>query len=287
MIVCYSVNDDYFELFEVSIKSLLDFNSISKVYVLNSNLSDEFVRRARAICSSQCALEFKHVDVNLFRNNEKNYLSAETYYRLLLPKLINEDKVWYIDVDTLILGSIEEPFYQELDFMVAAVAKPSQDSLEIKKNELKMSQKAQYFNSGILLLNLIKLRNTNFFNDVMDWIDNNLNIIEFADQDALNAMLDGNYYKLDIRYNVTIGIANKINNPLVIHFNGEFKPNLILYRHPHKKSFMKYFAHNKKSYDVKNNLSYARSEIKLYILRIASKIPYIMKVCRILRPKKV
>jgi lipopolysaccharide biosynthesis glycosyltransferase len=287
MIVCYSVNDNYFDLFEVSLKSLLDFNVINKIYVLNSNLSDKYIQKTKAICNTLCEIEFIRIDINLFKNIEINYLSAETYYRLLLPKLINDDKVWYIDVDTIVLGSINQPYYQNLDFMVAAVPKPSQDDLETKKIKLKMSKDAEYFNAGVLLLNLLKLRQTNFFTEVMDWIDNNINIIELADQDALNAMLNGNYLKLDIRYNVTIGLAHIISNPLIIHFNGEFKPNLFLYKHPYKKIFLRYFSYNKNSFDVKDNSRYLKSLISLYIRRIAAKIPCIRKIYRLVHTKKI
>lgn len=286
MIVCYSVNDNYYDLFEVSLKSLLDFNTVSIVYVLNSKLSDEFIQRARSICDNKCEIEFKNIDINMFRNIEIGHLGAESYYRLLLPELINDDKAWYIDVDTLILGSIEQPYYENLDFMVAAVPVTYQDSAEMGKKRLNMSKNAEYFNAGVLLLNLVKLRNDDFFKAVIEWIYNNLSKINLADQDALNAMLNGHYNKLDIRYNVTTEVVNEIKNPIIVHFTGEFKPNLFLFRHPYKKLFMRYFSYNKKSFDFTLNLKYFKEIYMNRMFEIAPKIPFIMRIYRKLNPKK-
>lgn len=130
MIVCYSVNDKYYDLFEVSLKSLLDFNNVSKVYVLSSKLLNESIYRAKAICDNRCEIVFINIDINIFSNIEMKHLGAESYYRLLIPELINDEKVWYIDVDTLILGSIEQPYYETFDFMVAAVPILDQHSRE-------------------------------------------------------------------------------------------------------------------------------------------------------------
>ena len=287
MIVCYSVNDKYYDLFEVSLKSLLDFNKINKIYLLNSNLSKKYIQRAKLICESNCDIEFIHIDADMFRDIEMNYFGVETFYRLLLPELINDDKVWYIDVDTIILGSIEEPFYQGFSHVVAAVPKPFQEKLEIRKNKLKMSKDSQYFNAGVLILNLKKIRDSNFFKEVLEWIKININIIDMPDQDALNAMLNHDYHKLDVRFNVTTEIAKNIKNPKIIHFTGEFKPNLFLYQHPYKRIFMKYFTYNKESFNIIVNLRYLNSRVKEYVFRIGSKIPFLKKIYRKFKRKEV
>lgn len=287
MIVCYSVNDNYYDLFEVSLRSLLDFNEVKKIYVLNSNLSEKCILSAKKICKSNCDMEFIQIDVDMFRDIEMNYFGVETFYRLLLPELINDDKVWYIDVDTIILGSIEEPFYQELSHMVSAVPKPFQENLEIRKNKLNMSKNSHYFNAGVLLLNLKKIRNNNFFKEVLEWININLNIIDMPDQDALNAMLNDNYHKLDVRYNVTTEIAKKIKNPIIVHFTGEFKPNLFFYQHPYRSTFMKYFNYNKESFNIVINLRFLKHSIKNLLLRVGSKIPFLKKIYRKFKPKKI
>lgn len=287
MIVCYSLNYKYYDLFEVSLRSLLDFNSVTKVYVLNSMLSDEFIKRAEVVCDNRCDIEFIHVDPKMFRDIEMKYLGVESYYRLLLPELIKEDKVWYIDVDTLILGSIEQPYYEKVDFMVAAVPKLFQDSLETQKNSLGMSKDAQYFNSGVLLLNLVKLKNDGLFKGVIHWININFDIIGLADQDGLNAILNGQYYKLDKSYNVTTELVKEIKNPKIVHFTGEFKPNLFLFQHPYKKKFMRYFSYNKKSFDVSVNINYLKKYLRSYIFKMGSKIPFLKRLYGKLRHYKL
>lgn len=287
MIVCYSVNDKYYDLFEVSLKSLLDFNSVCKIYVLCSKLLNESIISAKSICVNRCEIEFINIDLNMFRNIEMKHLEAEAYYRLLIPKLINDEKVWYIDVDTVILGSIEQPYYETCDFMVAAVPILDQHSQVKKKNRLKMSTNAQYFNSGVMLLDLVEIRSHDLFNITVDWINKNLDLVQLADQDGLNVMLNGNYHKLDISYNVYTSVAKKVKNPIIVHFTGEFKPNLFLYRHPYKKVFRRYFSYNKKSFNVALNIRYLKKSLRSYAFGVASKIPFLLRVYRKLKSKIV
>lgn len=148
-----------------------------------------------------------------------------------------------------------------------------------------MSINAQYFNSGVLLLNLVKIRNNDLFKETVDWINNNLDLVQLADQDGLNALLNGNYHKLDIRLIVSSGLFDKVKNPLIVHFTGEFKPNLFLFRHPYKKDFLRYFSCNQKSFDVSLNIRYLREHgLRSYVFSVASKIPFLLRVYRKLRP---
>jgi len=214
------------------------------------------------------------------------YFGVETYFRLLLlPELIVEDKVWYIDVDTLILDSIEKPFYDDLSMMIAAVPKPNQESFINRKFAIGMNESAKYFNSGVLLLNLKEIRATQFFEQTIKWISSNIKIIEMPDQDALNAMLNGNYLELDLAYNVTSEIAKGFSSPKIIHFTGEFKPNLFFYSHPYKKEFRKYYSYNKKYYSLKVNVKYLVKSIKEQFFRSGSKVPYARKIYRKLKGK--
>ena len=218
MIVCYSANDKYYDLLEVSLKSLLESNKVSKVYILYSNFSNKFINSLKRITKGKCEIELIRISKEKFKDIEVKYLSVETYYRLLLPDLIKEDRAWYLDVDTLILDSIEKAYHQDLKHMIAAVPKYFQDSIKDKKRILGMRTKMNYFNAGVLLLDLKSIRELNFFQKVLDWRKKHHGITHSGDQDALNVCLSGQYQELDITYNVTEEISKIIDNPKIVHF---------------------------------------------------------------------
>ena len=282
MVVCYSVNDNYFDLFEVSLKSLLHHNQVSKVYVLHSNLSKNLIYKCELIASDNCQIVFIQINKGLFKDIEVKYVGVEAYYRLLLPNLITDKKVWYLDVDTLILDSIEKPFNDDLLTPLAAVPKFNQDSLSERKFKIGLKEDLNYFNSGVLLLNLDLIGREKIFQKVIDWRSKNVLKTDMADQDALNVIFAGQYLELDLSYNVTSEIAKEFKNPKIAHFTGQYKPNLIFYSHPFKKYFKQYFIYNKKSYSIKLNAAYIVSQSRSIL---ATKLPFTRKIYRKLKGK--
>jgi lipopolysaccharide biosynthesis glycosyltransferase len=260
----------------VSLKSLLDHNKVTKVYVLYSNLSEKLKRKAIGFVKKRCLIEFIPVISDQFSDLEKHYFGVEAYFRLLLPQLIKDDKAWYIDVDTLITGSIESPFYDDLQMILAAVPKLNQENFVNHKIKLGMKESANYFNSGVLLLNLKEIRKTGFFEQTIKWITLNIKKIDMPDQDALNAKLNGNYHELEAAYNVTTEMAKNFKNPKIIHFTGIFKPNLFFYRPAFKREFMRYTYYNLNSFKLKSNIQALVLSLKLRFYNF-SKLRYLYK----------
>ncbi len=113
----------------------------------------------------------------------------------------NIDKMIYLDGDTLILKDLYDLYNVDIENKYAAVVKDFKVSTKYATKFFgEMAKKNNgYFNSGMMILNLKKIRDEKL-NDVL--IQYRLyGINYFADQDSLNACFNGNVLYLDPKYN--------------------------------------------------------------------------------------
>lgn len=220
VIMAFSVNDTYVPYLEVAIQSIEDnSNSLTqyKIFILFKTLADDNKQKIKETVSlPNFEVSFicvsKYFDGNLFvQNGSAKYLSEECYYRLALPELLQEyDKVIYLDCDIVALTDISELFEYEIEneYFAAVLDFADQwkcysDKSDIyiyRKNELNMVQPEMYFNSGVLLFNLKKLREDYSLKEILDIAQ--MKNWEKHDQDVLNLLAKGNVKWLDIQWNL-------------------------------------------------------------------------------------
>ena len=171
---------------------------------------------------------------NLF-DNRKNYRYSEAaYYRLVTPAFINEDRLIYLDGDTLTFSDLNEMY--NLDFNdnyilgVYDILANGVDYLGIK-SEI-------YINSGTILLNLKKLRDDNKIIEFMNLTDSDI-VLKNVDQTVFNYVLhpkigrlsskyamfnyeeksDFLFYISRLRAKITMEeIEEAVKNPTIIHY---------------------------------------------------------------------
>ncbi len=170
--------------------------------------------------------------------------------------LSNYDKVLYIDSDTIIQGDLTELFNTNLKDTYAAVVKDTAAILTLnwhKKLNLK-----NYFNAGVLLLNLKKLREDNIHEKFVESINEREDLALSLDQHTQNICYRDNVTFLSPKYNymitnskfslkklalffdIDIGeMKNIIKFPIIIHYSGWLKP--YNYFVPYRKVWHKYF----------------------------------------------
>jgi lipopolysaccharide biosynthesis glycosyltransferase len=192
-------------------------------------------------------------------NGAAQITSPAVYARLYLPRLLPADwhKVLYLDPDTLVLHSLRELWdVDTAEFALAAVQEygcPYISSEFGVRNwkELGIDPEASYFNSGVMLIDLMKWRQTRLGDRAIAYAKANFGVIFLYDQEALNALVQGRYQPLDPLWNVTsywrkperqigpgVGILEKAK---IRHFTGPFKPwwpNGL--RQPHARQFFEY-----------------------------------------------
>ena len=169
---------------------------------------------------------------NTFINLEKSRLTQVTFYRLLLPILINIERILYLDGDTLTFKDLREMYNLDfndtyilgtLDYLSNGV-----DYLELKSEK--------YINAGVILMNLEKLRNDKKYVELINIV--NKVQLRNEDQTAINYILypkigilpykynifnfydelDIKVYSDKLRINVNISeIAEVLKDPTIIH----------------------------------------------------------------------
>lgn len=122
------------------------------------------------------------------------------WYRLLLPDLLpGHERVLYLDADMLALQSLLPLYLHDLgDNLLGAVAQPT-IGLEAHCRALGLEPQLGYFNSGTLLMNLVRMRAEGFTASALARAKNNT--LRFPDQDLLNITTAGRWAKLAPKWN--------------------------------------------------------------------------------------
>lgn len=171
------------------------------------------------------------------------YVSKAALYKFMIPELINEDKILYLDSDMLVLGSLKSLYDTDLKDMYAAVVP---DMVAEVEYQFHIKHKIpHYFNSGMMLLNLKELRKHRM-SEKLILIRKNDTTNLFMDQDTFNKAFNGRVIYVSPRYNymlvnreffqyrtediacfynLDIEEAKKIvEHPVILHFTDAKKP---------------------------------------------------------------
>ena len=178
------------------------------------------------------------------------------WYRILLPEVLPDvDRVLYLDSDLLIRGSLAPVWEADLGAgnCLAAVTQPTLPSVLPRLQEtLGLPDAGSYFNSGVMLLDLERVRAGGYMDQVLAFIRDGRGPMPWADQDPLNAVLHARRLPLAPRWNAMTPIFDlpptKLPyteaetrearaDPAVIHFIGPYKPWHFLGRHPYRHEY--------------------------------------------------
>lgn len=245
--VVTAANNKYAKPLGVMIYSLLKHAgkpSRIRIYVMESDLSDKSKRRISNIAAAANAqIHFLSVEKSLFKGfKESRHITKETYYRMLIPKLLGKEvsKALYLDSDIIVKKDISKLWKTNIDdYYLAAVQK--KDLKKKRKKKLGIPKNARYFNAGVLLINLEKWRKHHVAKKILRFSRENKSSIRFCSQDPMNAILHGKWLKINRRWNFTTSHARLYpkTRPFIIHYTGKKKP----WKHKHvfRKDYKRYY----------------------------------------------
>lgn len=179
------------------------------------------------------------------------------WYRVMLAETLPDIKrVLYIDADCLVLDSLQPLWETNIDnSYVAAVTNIAPRIFENHPIELGLPDRASYFNSGVMLLNLERMRVNQSAETIMEF--GRGNDLKWWDQDALNVFFHKERIRLHPRWNCMNCIFlfpesrkifgdeivdEAIKKPAIVHFEGPGpgKPWHFLSKHPFKQQYLRY-----------------------------------------------
>ncbi|MCR4793340.1 MAG: glycosyltransferase [Lachnospiraceae bacterium] len=190
--IVYVTDDNYVMPTSVSITSIKQNKHIENkciVHVISNHLSKKSIDKLKSLEDEQFKIDiiYAHIDeqfINVQKKDGDRHVTSTATLKFQIPQLLAEiEKVIYIDGDTLILKDLSPLYSIDLKNNYVAAVK---DIISIRGNHLKSIdfKGKDYFNSGMLLMNLREMRKDRVVDKLIEYRMHGKN--HFVDQDALN-----------------------------------------------------------------------------------------------------
>lgn len=174
-----------------------------KIYILTNNVSSKSIERLRS-CSSAgfyvYPMPFDELLHDLKNVTQDRHVTYAALLKFFLPDIFKSlDKILYLDSDVLILRDITDLWNTDISGVYAAVVK---DVFSITNRDYMNNLGIRhefYFNSGVMLLNLAKMRDDKIPEKLLKFRMTHDQV--FMDQDAFNAVIGNNVLYLPWWYN--------------------------------------------------------------------------------------
>lgn len=232
----FACDDAYVPFLSVALTSIRTHRNPKRHYairVLHTGMSQAAQQQVRSLLEEPgFELEFPdisaHIEAFSRKLHTRDYYSCSTYYRLFIPELYPQlAKALYLDSDLVLCRDVAQLYDVELgDDLVGAVPDGVVGSVEefqlYVRNRLDIPNADQYFNAGVLLMNLEAMRRCDFSRRFLEL----LQAVTFRvgqDQDYLNVLCRDRVRYLDREWN-TMPVGEVQGTPSLIHYNLDAKP---------------------------------------------------------------
>lgn len=238
------------------VHSLLTHNPRATVHVLHRPDAprEECERLTQVVATFGATVNFLPVRDAGDARSHSPYFPDAIWYRVFLPELLPDlDKVLYLDSDLIVLQSLAELWERDLSqHALAAVTNPMPAIHRRYPRDVLGLAPEDYFNSGVLLLNLERLRKDGARERLLEYARQHP-ANACPDQDALNVLFHDSCLRLHLRWNYQTALLDlhphevpipaaqvreAATNPAIVHFSGPFKPWMYLCRDPWRERFL-------------------------------------------------
>lgn len=219
------------------------------IHIIYENLSKETKDKLNTIASSYKSnvdyIEINKKDLEKFKVGEGTHLSSIVFARLFIPELLKTElKAIYLDCDIVVLKPLEELYNMDLSGKSIGVILDGRKDQESSLKRLNLNLSRTYFNAGVMVMDLEKLRDNNKFLNTIEYCLNPDRELQLNEQDALNIIFENDYATNEVIWNYTHGNSEE-NSYLeseigVIHFTGSVKPWDCRNHSPYKHLYWKY-----------------------------------------------
>ena len=218
----------YTEQLTVTMKSIMYHNKSVDFYIINQGIMPDWFRKMRRIVRNLGG-ELYNIpfDMGLISDEwrTQNHISPISYAKYFIPRLIDRERVLYLDTDVIVNGSLTSFFLTDLKGFPVAAVRDVDGS----------------FNTGVMLIDNLQWKELGVSDKCLElsegekskhWELEHFN----GDQTVLNSVFQDNWLELDKRFNVQVGhdiVAFYSNwqehfcmkdSPLIIHYTTYRKP---------------------------------------------------------------
>lgn len=237
--VFFTIDESYAPPLAVALNSAIKKSNPERQYraiILYQDLTQKTMDRLQSLEKENFAIEFipmksefESITDSMSNRLRCDYFTLTIYFRLFIPKMFPQyEKGIYIDSDIVLNRDIAELYDIDLkDNYIGACPDLSiagaQPLVDYTINSVGMD-KGEYINSGVLLMDLKKLRELNFDEHFLELL-NRYHFDSIApDQDYINAMCNKKILYLNCEWDAMPDENEPLSDPALIHYNLFSKP---------------------------------------------------------------
>ena len=263
--IVLSANNKFAPYLDVMIRSIAANASENRKYdiiILYNDISE----KNRGLIS-WAVKEYENISIRFIRVCEyfdadklfvDQHLSVETYYRLIIPEIMpGYHKILYLDCDMVVNHDVAELYDMDLQGCIIGAAKDIDvaGQVNLKQNDwgkyaveqLGLDKPFDYFQAGVLILNLDKLRQTASSEEMIQMALTHS--YRCHDQDILNIVCKNQVYYIPQQWNTLMDWQEPGRSRMQIL---KMAPRALYeeYDAARKKPYMIHFAGYQKPWDV-------------------------------------
>lgn len=225
--VLFSSDDHYAQHLGAAMQSLLENNqdfTVIRIYIIDNQISDlskeklcDIVRRFSNSAVFWISFEKWKSQLQL---NMTWSISISSYARLFVAEMIPDeiDRILYLDCDMIVCDSLQNLWNTDLQGCILGAV---QDSIgDSTKNAVGLLLEEQYFNAGMMLIDLAKWRNLDIGTKCVHFIAEKNGSVIHHDQGVLNGVLKNQWFRLPL-YDNLMTIHFIFNRRRVMDYFGE------------------------------------------------------------------
>lgn len=246
MNILVTLNKNYLKQLAVLLLSILKSNVRINlnVFIISKDLGEDEIDYLKETVKSD-DIEYNLVNFDdslLVGSPTSSRYPLEIYYRIFAAKVLPEDvdKVLYLDPDIVVINSLKELYETEFDDHYFVGATHIRNALTAF-NRFRVNQKqgVPYINTGVMLINIKRLREEQVVEDVYRFINKYKALLTLPDQDVIFGLYGDKIKLIDfLIYNLSDRTLKKYNkvektvhdvdwvrdNSVIIHYCGRNKP---------------------------------------------------------------
>lgn len=217
------------------------------LYILSDGISEVKQQKIEATINElKGRVQLIAVDGDAIKSFTSGHISKAAYLRLMIPELLPDSvqKAIYFDTDLVVTGDVADfwqlplaghPVGATIDLGIMS----SNRSRREKHESIGLNESEDYFNSGVMVIDVSQWRDKNYGAEVLAEIT--MHQFRHHDQDGLNKVFKNNWQELPLRWNIIPPVfslplkilrstkwrkkaLDALKNPAVIHWGGRYKP---------------------------------------------------------------
>jgi lipopolysaccharide biosynthesis glycosyltransferase len=246
--LAFCIDKNYVQHLGITLASIfINNNSCDlSIYIISPGLDDEHVEKLTAVARPfDIELNFRQgEDPRTDGLKEFQHISRATYYRLLIPEILEGiNKIIYLDCDLV----VETDLLELWNVNVSDAGCAGVDEVNTPHAERLGVPLEYYINAGVMLLNTEFWRQNGITKKCLDWLNSNIDHATLLEQDAINVVLNGSKKSISRKWNLNPAPERDMKTLIeypqrILHFAGPLKPWHKCFDFTLQKIYAKYVA---------------------------------------------